>query len=71
MNPIEKKIREAGGIVLSEPLHVGDSDEINPKCADQLFAALEHGWSRCDVCQKQYLNNNKPTGCTWAGCPFT
>lgn len=41
MNPIAQKILDCGGTVLSEPLFVGDSKEINPKCADQLFAALE------------------------------
>ncbi len=41
MNPIAQKILDVGGTVLKEPLHSGDSDEINPKCIDELFRELE------------------------------
>ena len=41
MNPIARKIKEMGGTILLEPL-LDSSGEINPKCADELFDALEH-----------------------------
>lgn len=39
-NPTAQKIIDLGGVVLSEPLTTEDG-EINPKCAEQLFAELE------------------------------
>lgn len=39
MNPIEKKIKEAGGQILSEPLLHPDGT-VNPKCEEELLSAL-------------------------------
>lgn len=51
VNPIEKKIREAGGTIVAEPMLLGCGTD-NPAFPDALFAALE---GPC-TCGRKYPN---------------
>jgi hypothetical protein len=42
MDPLEKKIRDAGGFIVPTPL-TDSGGKINPECIDQIVGAIESG----------------------------